>query len=369
MSRMTRSLTIIPIAVTLGWALQYPRAPRLVSALPEATPVTRIIFASRLKGWFTAGPRLWWTEDGGAFWTEETTPKLASQMARGIDGIQALDASVTILIQNRLFQSNDHTGRWSENPGVPIGNFGGEVLGVEFAPGGRDGWAFGGVYRKASDSEDGPNNAIRIGRDGQRLILEPVLFRTGDSGQRWSRQDPPSTPDAPAGFRITGVSVAGEGHAVATSESAVFYMDGRGAEWRMGRFYEPGCARERSFEDERDRIRLVYLLDARLGWASVDDGSLYRTTDGGRTWCESLQPGSIRARLSTVPTFFDSIGFISPKVGWATEVSGTLFQTVDGGSSWKSIPSGESRFQQIAIWHREMAWALANDGVYRLEIP
>jgi photosystem II stability/assembly factor-like uncharacterized protein len=66
-------------------------------------------------------------------------------------------------------------------------------------------------------------------------------------------------------------------------------------------------------------------------FAPGDNGSLAKTTDGGRTWT--------RGNVSTSEDVAD-VAFPTAQVGYALDVSGGLFRTSDGGATWKTLDTG-----------------------------
>lgn len=91
-------------------------------------------------------------------------------------------------------------------------------------------------------------------------------------------------------------------------------------------------------------------LDRQNGWLSIkfesssnfSIGTLFRTTDGGKTWTELTLP------------FGGPVRFIDGNRGWiAGGTTGSeLFRTTDGGSTWKPqnvIPPGEYKSDQLFV--------------------
>jgi photosystem II stability/assembly factor-like uncharacterized protein len=68
----------------------------------------------------------------------------------------------------------------------------------------------------------------------------------------------------------------------------------------------------------------------RTAWFSLDRGTLYTTTDGGRSW-----------RLGIHQTVSDStvgpVLFATPTHGWLPSYPNLIFRTVNGGESWQRI--------------------------------
>jgi photosystem II stability/assembly factor-like uncharacterized protein len=89
----------------------------------------------------------------------------------------------------------------------------------------------------------------------------------------------------------------------------------------------------------------VFFLSRQDGWyavfnAGTEDETLYRTTDGGRTWSAFAAPGHDLGGLGTG----DTLQFLTPERGWLTDTEGTapeeaLYATTDGGERWRLVAS------------------------------
>ena len=70
---------------------------------------------------------------------------------------------------------------------------------------------------------------------------------------------------------------------------------------------------------------------AGTAFAPGDNGSLAKTTDGGKTWT--------RGNVSTSEDVID-VAFPTAQVGYALDSAGGLFRTNDGGATWKPLDTG-----------------------------
>jgi photosystem II stability/assembly factor-like uncharacterized protein len=70
---------------------------------------------------------------------------------------------------------------------------------------------------------------------------------------------------------------------------------------------------------------------AGTAFAPGDNGSLAKTTDGGKTWT--------RGNVSTSEDVVD-VAFPTLNIGYALDSSGSLFRTNDGGATWKTLDTG-----------------------------
>jgi photosystem II stability/assembly factor-like uncharacterized protein len=66
-------------------------------------------------------------------------------------------------------------------------------------------------------------------------------------------------------------------------------------------------------------------------FAPGDNGSMAKTTDGGKTWT--------RGNVATSEDVID-VAFPTAQVGYALDSSGGLFRTNDGGATWKTLDTG-----------------------------
>lgn len=88
----------------------------------------------------------------------------------------------------------------------------------------------------------------------------------------------------------------------------------------------------------------VFFLGRQDGWFSVFNvntlaETLYRTTDGGRTWHGYAAPGHNMSAGSG-----DIVQFLTPARGWLVSTVGnapaeSLYSTTDGGTSWQLVAS------------------------------
>ena len=175
----------------------------------------------------------------------------------------------------------------------------------------------------------------RIGPPGS--VYVPVLLRTTDAGRNWTAQDYPDLKLLPH-----SVQFADAIHGIALELNATLFTRDGGRTWKRSRYCSGLDQKQlRRAESGSDTFAAttVHLLDRAFGWWSVE-GDLFRTTDGGETWCrlpsiqfagEDVRIGQIRfanrARGWAVPT---QLGRFDPL---------PLFETRDGGSTWAPVRS------------------------------
>src|SRR4051794_30599146 len=239
---------------------------------------------------------------------------------------------------------------------------GGQV-GAAFAPGadgtlaktvdGGQTWTRGNV----STSEDVRDVSFPTNLAGYALDSAGGLFRTRDGGATWRPLDTGSTANAsavaaggpgtvvlagPRGIRrstdagdtfsaianravaragLTAIDLAGS-TLVASGPRAIFRSADRGRTWRAVRRPSPnGFA------------RAVDFVDARTGFWLDDDGRVFRTRNGGRSWSQLLGVGTSDAYGMAFSSATRGY-LVFNRFGDATTPSGFLLRTSDGGATW-----------------------------------
>ena len=97
------------------------------------------------------------------------------------------------------------------------------------------------------------------------------------------------------------------------------------------------AADPRHFDDAT--LRTVQFLDDKEGWAAGDEGVIWHTLDGGKSWAR--QPTGVRASLR-------SVWFVTSEIGWVAGreeqphggSAGVLLFTRDGGLKWQRLVAG-----------------------------
>jgi len=106
----------------------------------------------------------------------------------------------------------------------------------------------------------------------------------------------------------------------------------------------------------RDNLYGVKAISATEAWAVGNFGSIYHTTDGGKTW-DSRESGT------RSPLF--SIDFADAKNGWSVGRTAITLHTTDGGNTWKpqkpAIPTEKHLFKVKAV-DVNTVWAVGDFG-------
>jgi len=101
-------------------------------------------------------------------------------------------------------------------------------------------------------------------------------------------------------------------------------------------FGQPGTNSSSELFDDA-ALNDVTFVNADLGWAVGDQGTILRTEDGGKTWLAQSLP---------VPARLESVSFVDARNGWCAggivhpytlHTSAVLFRTQDGGRIWSQL--------------------------------
>jgi hypothetical protein len=120
---------------------------------------------------------------------------------------------------------------------------------------------------------------------------------------------------------LTSIDVAGSS-LVASGPRAIFRSADRGRTWRSVRLPKT-----------RFRARTVDFVDARTGFWLGDDGRVFRTRNGGRSWSPLLGVGTSDAYGMAFSSATRGY-LVFNRFGDARQASGFLLRTSDGGSTW-----------------------------------
>ncbi|MBT8342551.1 MAG: hypothetical protein HKP58_04890, partial [Desulfatitalea sp.] len=98
-----------------------------------------------------------------------------------------------------------------------------------------------------------------------------------------------------------------------------------------------------------DDLLGVSFPEAEKGWVCGRYGSMYHSTDGGKTW--SAQATYTDATLA-------SVFFVDPKNGWAAGDGSTIIHTMDGGKTWtqQKSPVSDSYLMDVFFVSTTKGW-------------
>ncbi|MGH2980063.1 MAG: WD40/YVTN/BNR-like repeat-containing protein [Solirubrobacterales bacterium] len=99
------------------------------------------------------------------------------------------------------------------------------------------------------------------------------------------------------------------------------------------------------------------------GYLLLDDGSVLRTTDGGRTWARrTAVPGTRAAGEMFAPT---DAAFTTPTEGVAATAQGRLYRTTDGAQSWTLVRETGPAVRDVHFISPMSGFAAGDGGLLR----
>jgi photosystem II stability/assembly factor-like uncharacterized protein len=197
----------------------------------------------------------------------------------------------------------------------------------------------------------GPDHGWVFGEEG-------ALFATADGGRTWARQRVPTRHLLLGGaFRDARV-----GWLVGAGGTFLHTSDG-GATWRAAHLVAASSvnaaagtppAQFAPTPTPAPRVNAVSFIDERRGWAVGSNGSVFSTTNGGRSWS---------ARSSVTDADLLDVKFFDEREGFAVGAGGVVLHTTDGGATWVLQPTDTThQLEQLHFFDRGRGWAVGFGG-------
>lgn len=108
------------------------------------------------------------------------------------------------------------------------------------------------------------------------------------------------------------------------------------------------------------RLRGVSAVSANVAWASGQNGTYTRTTDGGLTWHAGVVPGAEALDFRDVDAFDANTAYLLA-IGEGDK--SRIYKTTDGGANWTMQFKNESPaafFDAMAFWDRDHGIAMSD---------
>ncbi|MGB9178363.1 MAG: YCF48-related protein [Pyrinomonadaceae bacterium] len=281
--------------------------------------LTGVSFLSTGEGWAVGGNVVLHTTNGGTSWTPQAVP--ANTWVKDILLLDGQNGWSVGQLQN-IIHTTDGGSLWTTQTG-----------GINSAP--YNNYYLNGV--RFSDSLHG----IAVGDGG-------IIFNTGDGGQTWTpRQNGSST----ITNRLTATDA---NHAwSANTRNEILYTTSGGQFWN--RVNLPGG----SGPDVTD----VDFTDNLNGWASTSGGlaTVWRTSDGGRTWQDA---GAPRVSLTSIDTF-DGRTIVA--VGADTSNGAVIIRSTDSGATWtlRNFPQYGVIFRDVQMINASVGWVVGGASILK----
>jgi hypothetical protein len=165
-------------------------------------------------------------------------------------------------------------------------------------------------------------------------VPKSALIGTTTSGRAWVRLPDPCTPAESWIDRLStrdGIHlwlVCGGQPSAGGEPFSLYRSAERGRQWRVIASNDPKPGVPHFVYG--GYVDSLAITGPQTAWFSLDRGTLFTTTDGGRSW----RPG-IRQMVSDATV--GPVLFADPTHGWLASYPNVIFRTVNGGASWQRI--------------------------------
>ncbi len=248
-----------------------------------------------------------------------------------------------ILVDDEVFGTTDSGRTWTRLATIPSQN---ELTGIRAVHVSED-------FRRVWIG--GTKIPPRPDLDGELVLLE-----SRDGGLSWKEHPLPIYPPKHrmASRQVLQILRVGE-RTVVLLDRDVLYSDDDGVTWRLSDF--PARCNAPDFLIERDETAQgIEFLNKDQGWLGFDDWYLFRTVDGGQTFCKVNEPDQAKGPLR-------QFHFANSNLGIALHDLGDVMYTEDGGRNWAVVRT-KQRFLAISSASPTVGWLLGNTHVYSFEL-
>lgn len=342
---------------------QFPQPPepidsrlQKVADVPSGPSAYNLYCVSSSVCWVGDSSKQWRTDDGAQHWQ-----LIYSSNSDGsqINTVEYIDAQVAwLLTLQKLLKTEDGGRVWAEQP-LPLPDYPiGELRSIRFLKGGKIGWAGGGIYRPLTKSEERFGTPRNISDPPSHTVLRPAVAYTEDGGKSWVPQSIPNN----AG-RISGFTFLNERQGLAFDSSGPLYTTDGGKQWKYVDF-KKSCTDERYLEGYDMRALEVFFLDSRNAWLAFEDGRIAKSSDGGKSWCDLLAPGSVN--FNYYEKYFKKIHFADSLHGFGLGANHLLYETKDGGRSWNKVV--DTQADDMFFLDDGTGWSVSKAGLFHITL-
>ncbi len=146
-------------------------------------------------------------------------------------------------------------------------------------------------------------------------------------------------------YLITGGTVVGGSRLVLVGGGGtIVFSDDSGRTWQAS-----------VFQGDKPTLKInsIAFIDARFGWTAGNQGLIFSTSDGGRSW---------RPQSSGIGSDIYDIAFRDQMAGFAVGDAGSVLATIDGGKTWSLDRSGAKHRLERVVFAGERAFAVGFGG-------
>ena len=331
----------------------------------------RVQVFNRSIGWTYTATSLWRTTNGGLKWTTVSFPRPQSPEKVGVppaslisvvfesavDGWLSVENSKqfpTVVQQRSVFRTSDGGRTWLEQPSSALAEKGTQYSQF-YLRRGLVGWEGGAEPVPVSS----PTSSFPICKpwwDGRRV--RPVIFHTEDSGATWVEQDLPDS----RGCRVDELLFKNAQEGIAVAEHDVYYTEDGGTTWHKSDFLT--CCTDSDWHLVFSMPPASIFVMGATAWLSYEDGYMFKSLDGGKSWKQLAHPGQIWRRQA-VPGDYGALFFTSDQHGFILGGDHAVHETIDGGVTWLRLGAGAP--MNALSCSEGTCWALSDKELYRID--
>lgn len=116
----------------------------------------------------------------------------------------------------------------------------------------------------------------------------------------------------------------------------------------------------------------IKFFNAKIGYTGGDNGTLYKTTDGGINWVKQTNlPGLAADKpINSIAVVDENTAFVSGGINMNTGEGGLIMKTVDGGNTWTlcntglSLTGSNNRFPKVLMYDASQGLLFSTGTVY-----
>lgn len=148
------------------------------------------------------------------------------------------------------------------------------------------------------------------------------VLRTVNSGQNWSKISTSVT------INYNSVTVVDLNNIFLSSQNKLVKSSDGGITWQ-------------SYTIPNSQVNKTTFVNALVGHAVCENGTILKTIDGGVTWYPTMTS-------NLTPSGYFTIYFINENLGFATHEHNTMLKTINGGETWTEVTGS---FESIYSFH------------------
>jgi hypothetical protein len=311
-------------------------------------------FADENIGWMSCLGHLWKTSDGGRKWQD-----IYFAQENQLPDFYFVNSNVVWAWTLKKMQKSEDGGyTWKEMP-LPLSGDDVQLQAIQFLKDGRHGWLSVNNYVSCSPEIRRKLGMHSLSADGQKC-LKGNIFYTEDGGETWRQQSFVSNPG-----KAIGLEIARDGQVWAFHDLRISYLaDGQ---WRKIDYTKGQCPHENLLatvdfygktDDPAAPVEIFFVGDT--GWLSFSNGSLAKSMDGGRTWCDLFD---LKSLTKSPRLYFSKLYFSDVHNGWG--LADHIYKTKDGGATWEKIETTMA-VEDISFLDAVHGWAISKEGLYRI---